>query len=41
MRWGAGSWFPGLREEEVRLLELQGAASEVNGSILNPERGGW
>lgn len=40
MRWRTGSWSPGLREEEVRLLELQGAASEVNGTILNPECGG-
>lgn len=24
----------------MRLLELQGAASEVNGTILNPECGG-
>lgn len=40
MGWRTGSRLPGLEEEEERLLELPGAASEGTGTVLNLDCGG-
>lgn len=40
MGWRTGSRLPGLKEEEERLLELPGAASEGSGTVLNLDYGG-